>query len=347
MQHTLVLIVYSSASGDNVTLSPRLSPKHGEPVYDPSVKFTTLEGTGINNGTLSYYGVCHNCRSWSGGSVDITSTSQAAIFANGPSGSITNDAGDAPIKYHAEYGAFIMDMTAAAGSAAAPVLGKLSNNTTLSGSKLDGDVKTGKSDTVALIHAVLMIVTFFFLMPLGVLILRVGQSVRWHGINQGLSLLGAVGGSVMGFTTSSSYVRVCPPLHILTSSSNATNMPQSASFSTGHQIIGIAIFAFVLVQFGLGYYHHKIYKRTQQTTKFAPIHVWLGRVILPGAIVDAFLGFPLALDPKFDFILVALVVVLAPTFFVIMYTGSFYCHRQQPGFKLDENPVRSYNMDRM
>lgn len=208
MQHTLILMVYSSASGKNVTLSPRLSPKHGEPVYDPSVKFTTLDGTGIVNGTLSYYGVCHNCRSWTGGSIDVTSTAQAAIFANGPSGSIANDAGDAPIKYHAEYGAFLMDMTAAAGSAAAPVLGALSNTTALLGTKLDGATKTGASDMVALIHAVLMIVTFFFLMPLGVLILRVGQSVRWHGINQGLSLLGAVGGSVMGFTTSSSYVRV-------------------------------------------------------------------------------------------------------------------------------------------
>lgn len=75
--------------------------------------------------------------------------------------------------------------------------------------------------------------------------------------------------------------------------------------------------------------------------------MWLGRVILPGAIVDAFLGFPLALNPKFDLILVALVVVLAPTFFVIMYTGSFYCRRQRPGYKLDENPVGGYNMDRI
>lgn len=207
MQHTLVLMVYASASGNNVTLSPRLAPKHGEPVYEPSIQFTTLAaGTGIANGTLTYSGVCHNCRTWSGGSIDVTSTVQGAIFANGPKGAITSDSGAAPIKYHAEYGAFVMNMTAATGSATLSPLVLLQNNVS-SGTTLDGSFTTGAADNVAVVHAVVMIVTFFVLMPLGVLLLRVGQSAHWHGINQTVSLAGAVGGSVLGFTTSSSYVR--------------------------------------------------------------------------------------------------------------------------------------------
>jgi hypothetical protein len=69
-------------------------------------------------------------------------------------------------------------------------------------------------------------------------------------------------------------------------------------------------------QFILGYIHHRIYKRTQATTKLAPIHVWLGRIVIPAGIANGFLGFPLALNSKYNWALLALVllviIVLAP-----------------------------------
>lgn len=70
-------------------------------------------------------------------------------------------------------------------------------------------------------------------------------------------------------------------------------------------------------QFVLGYLHHRMYKKTQTTTKLAPIHVWLGRAVILGGIVDGFLGFPLASNSKYNFALLACVL------FVVIAVGPF------------------------
>lgn len=78
------------------------------------------------------------------------------------------------------------------------------------------------------------------------------------------------------------------------------------------------------------------------------MHVWLGRVVIVGGVVDAFLGFPLALNPMFDLILAAMVVVLTPTYFVMLYTGSFTCRRHKPFKRMaDENLTSGYVMNRV
>ncbi len=67
-----------------------------------------------------------------------------------------------------------------------------------------------------------------------------------------------------------------------------TAASQSKKFNTPHQIIGILVFVFVIAQLVLGYLHHRIYKKTQQPTKMAPIHVWLGRLVILLGIVNGF-----------------------------------------------------------
>jgi hypothetical protein len=73
----------------------------------------------------------------------------------------------------------------------------------------------------------------------------------------------------------------------------------------------------MIAQFVLGYMHHRIYKRTQSPTKLAPIHVWLGRVVIPAGIANGFLGFPLALNSKYNWALLALILL------VIIVLGPF------------------------
>ena len=70
-------------------------------------------------------------------------------------------------------------------------------------------------------------------------------------------------------------------------------------------------------QFVLGFLHHRMYKKTQATTKLAPIHVWLGRVVVPAGIADGFLGFPLAMNSKYNWALLACVL------FVVVLAGPF------------------------
>lgn len=64
---------------------------------------------------------------------------------------------------------------------------------------------------------------------------------------------------------------------------------QSRNFKDPHQIIGLLVFIFVLGQFTLGFMHHRMFKKSQQPTKLAPVHVWLGRFVILLGVVNAFL----------------------------------------------------------
>ena len=64
---------------------------------------------------------------------------------------------------------------------------------------------------------------------------------------------------------------------------------QTKNFNTAHQVIGIIVFIFILAQFVLGVVHHREYKKTQKPTKFAPIHVWMGRAAIILGVVNGFL----------------------------------------------------------
>ncbi|KAF8850368.1 hypothetical protein BDZ45DRAFT_809191 [Acephala macrosclerotiorum] len=87
------------------------------------------------------------------------------------------------------------------------------------------------------------------------------------------------------------------------------------NFNSAHQIFGLLIVVAVIGQFVLGYMHHRIYKQTQNTTKLAPIHVWLGRFVILAGTINGFLGFPLAPSPQYDGVLAGLVVIVALTSF--------------------------------
>ena len=67
----------------------------------------------------------------------------------------------------------------------------------------------------------------------------------------------------------------------------------------------------MIAQLFLGLAHHRIYKRTHSPTILASTHVWLGRVLILAAIVNGFLGFLLAQNSKFNWLLLAFVVVIA------------------------------------
>lgn len=87
-------------------------------------------------------------------------------------------------------------------------------------------------------------------------------------------------------------------------------------WNSAHQLFGIVIIVAMIGQFILGFMHHRIYKKTQAPTKLAPIHVWLGRVVIPAGIANGFLGFPLALNSKYNWALLTLIlfviIVIAP-----------------------------------
>ncbi|KAK3937408.1 hypothetical protein QBC46DRAFT_392792 [Diplogelasinospora grovesii] len=300
----LVLMIYIDGSGNNVTFSPRISTGHVEPSVYSGLQVETLNGTGIFDDIYIFSGRCSNCRSWSGGSIDVASTGQKMIYATGPVGFVGSDDGDAPIGYHANYGSFTVDMTQAVGRAEAPVINAATSESSAF-VVLGSNAQQGKRDWAAAFHAVIMVLVFVGLMPMGVAMLRIGRWVRWHGINQGVAALGVIVGAGLGIYISRRYNR-------------------SKSFGTPHQIVGLVVLLAVVVQFCLGFWHHRIFKRTQQTTKLAPWHVWLGRVVIVVGILNAFLGFPLALAPGYNYILAGLVIAIVPLFLCLLFWTRFF-----------------------
>lgn len=202
MDDTLMFMVYADSTGQNVTVSPRLSYGHTEPSYTNNVTITVQPGTGIANGNMTVHAICTGCRSWKGGSIDPTSTAQKFIFATGPDGSINSNSGSANIKRHASFGAFTMDLTKAVGAAGIPIIAM---------SDSAGTVQTQDQtdhDFSAPLHAVAMIGAFVVLMPAGVLILRVFKSPRLHGWNQTVSAVVAIIGAMLGIYAGTMYNRV-------------------------------------------------------------------------------------------------------------------------------------------
>ncbi|KAJ0120346.1 integral membrane protein [Diaporthe amygdali] len=311
MPGSLMFMIYPSASGENVTFSPRLATDHTEPEFYPSLDFETLSNaTGLmNKTTYVYSAVCHNCRSWRGGFLDVNSTSQQFIFATGPGGTVGSDSEQASVKLHYEHGAFNMDMLHATGPAGPAVLNVVTADDN-EGATLVGEPTEGMNDWVAVIHAVLMIGCFVGLMPFGILILRLGEWVRWHGVNQGVAMVGVIVGVGLGIKAGTRYNR-------------------TKSFNTAHQVIGIIVFIFILVQFTLGVMHHRVFKKTQTPTKFAPIHVWLGRAVILLGVANGFLGFPLALSPGHNYTLLGLVLAVSSVILALLAMKMVFLRRRQ------------------
>ena len=68
-----------------------------------------------------------------------------------------------------------------------------------------------------------------------------------------------------------------------------TDNIQSRHFNSGHQIFGLLIIIAMIAQSVVGFLNHRIYKQTLSATKLAPIHIWLGRTVIPAGIVNGFL----------------------------------------------------------
>ncbi|KAH7026047.1 uncharacterized protein B0I36DRAFT_329768 [Microdochium trichocladiopsis] len=315
MAGSLMLVMYGSSTGQNITLSPRIAgPGHSEPWYSPDIRVEALPGTDRNNGTAWVYnGVCRNCRSWStpsGGrlGLDVASRSQDMIYATGESGDIWSDDLAQPLRVHMNFGTFAMDMTRTTGTAqddeqdAASLVPQV--NMADSTPELVGTVQGSISVTKyrewkGLLHAVIMVLCFVGLLPFGTFVLRLGGWVRAHAAVQGFAGVLVIVGAGLGMSMSGMYNR-------------------SRNFNTPHQIIGLFVFIFVLGQFTLGLVNHRAFKKTQQKTKLAPVHVWLGRLTILLGIINAFLGFTLSQAVFYNYILAGLVLFIFPLLAVIL-----------------------------
>ncbi|KAG5998691.1 hypothetical protein E4U54_002136 [Claviceps lovelessii] len=283
MKGALYLIIYQSDDGVNVTFSPRVAYDNSEPTYWPDMQYTVVQNnTGVFGDYMYFTAMCTSqCRSWNrrdtnGGWLDVSSPSQKAIYAIGPSEPLLSSSQSAPLKFHQEYGVFSIDMGRTRGAADAPVLNKDSQS---EGTEFVAR-KTGKSDYKATLHGTFMIFFIIGMMNFGVVLLRACGWAKWHAFNQTFAALGVLSGLVLGILTSLLYNRV----------------------------LGYIIVAFILVQLGLGFKHHFEYQKTKAPTLFGKIHVWIGRLVLLLALLNSFFGLNLAQNQTFAMVLSGLLL---------------------------------------
>ncbi len=209
MAGALVLMVYPNADGTNVTFSPRLATRHTEPTPYPDLRVDVLPGTGLVNGTMILSARCHNCRSWPGGAIDVSRSDQPCVYALGPEGAaLSSDDPAAWLRYHEDYGSFTIDLAGATGPAAGAPLLNEADTATSSGAVLAWSAGGGKRDLASLFHALIMIFCFVALMPMGILVIRLGEWVRWHAVNQAIALALVLVGAGLGIYISTLYLRV-------------------------------------------------------------------------------------------------------------------------------------------
>ncbi|KAJ6105048.1 hypothetical protein N7486_003737 [Penicillium sp. IBT 16267x] len=271
MKDSLMIVLYCSADGTNVTVSPRFASGEDEPVYSSSLAVDILDGTGVFDNTMTVNARCSNCTSWATGSLDLQSTSQDWIFGLGPTGSLAamlrSNSKTAGIEQHSKYGVFTMDMVHATGGSG----GLPTSYTTSVGSALSGHV-ISDSNWPSIIHALCACGALILFNPTGVVFLRIlPKSVRWHWINQTLSSALAILGIVIGFYLSTMFTK-------------------SQSYSSSHQVLGILILLAILAQWAMGGWHHLVYRRTQSPTRFGVVHRYFGYVVFFLAVINGGIG---------------------------------------------------------
>lgn len=215
MPGALHLLVYDNGDMTNVTFSPRISYGYYEPAYYDEFEYELLDGTGIFDEHMIVKGRClRDCLTWpakgtDGGRIDVNSTEEMGIYALGPIEGFASDKVDESLKFHAQYGTFIMDMARAHGAERPPPMDDTTRST---GTRLN-EKHVQKADIMSTMHAVIMVLAFVLLMPLGAVMLRIGGWVKWHALNQTISMFLVLAGFGVGIATSLRYQRVrqlCP-----------------------------------------------------------------------------------------------------------------------------------------
>lgn len=148
-----IMVMYA-ASSSNVTVSPRLGKGHFEPSFNSDAQVTLLQGSGIrSDGSMVANVRCDSCTTWSGGSMDVTSSSSNWIMAYKAGSSLDSTDQSANIDQHDTHDQFTLDLTTGTGgSSSNPFISSSdgnSNSNTASGSPTATDsspTATGTSD---------------------------------------------------------------------------------------------------------------------------------------------------------------------------------------------------------
>ncbi|KAF1954855.1 CBD9-like protein [Byssothecium circinans] len=267
-------IMYTSANGNNVTVSTRSNNAgHSMPIHTANTEFELLAGSGVANGVMTANIKCSNCKEWSGGTMDLSDNTPSTswIYAFLPGTPLNTDSVSAMISEHETHGNFNFDRTSHGGPDTNPFLNLTATNTTSTPASGGGDASN--KATIIRAHAVLACLAWAFLFPLGGIMIRL---FSFHGLvwmHAGVQVLG-----------------LC--LYVA-----AVGLGLSVAIGeyTGdkHAVIGLVLFAVFFFQPLSGIVHHTMFKKYISRTLWSHIHLWIGRLGITLGMINAGFGFQL------------------------------------------------------
>ncbi|KAI6890055.1 hypothetical protein KC325_g125 [Hortaea werneckii] len=113
MSGSNMFVVYTSADGNNVTVSPRLGRGQVMPEYNSNADISVLEGSGVSNGVMTANVRCGSCSSWDGGSMDFSSSSSNWIYGYRSGSPLESDSVEESISQHNDANGFTWDLSVA------------------------------------------------------------------------------------------------------------------------------------------------------------------------------------------------------------------------------------------
>lgn len=205
--------------------------------------------------------------------MDFTATSASWIYGTLSGDPIQSDDLSAEISFHDDYGVFDWDLSSARGGSEANPFVSLAatsaTNTTVSASG-----GGGVPDRYIVAHAILACLAVAFVLPVGGIIIRIGNFPNLVAIHTGIQYLG-LAMFIAGFGLGAYYAT------------------EEGYWKEKHAIIGTVVFGLMLSQPLWGIMHHRIYKRIQARSISSWFHLIVGRTVIVLGIVNGGLGLEL------------------------------------------------------
>jgi hypothetical protein len=267
-----MFIMYTSASGQNVTISPRLGKGNFEPEYNPEARIELLSGSGISDGKMVANIKCSSCRSWQGGSMDFTGDSGRWIYAYKTGSSIASDDLSEDIPQHNDAESFTWDMTSAKGGDRD--INPFVVTRTPPSSITTSSTTPSTTSSIATIHAILATLTFIALLPLGGILIRITSIPHLIQIHAACQSLGLI-------------------LYTIALGMGIWLARTTDVLATKHPIIGIILFFALLSQPLTGLLHHRRFRQFGVRTAPSFAHITVGRVAIVLGMVNGGFGLQL------------------------------------------------------
>lgn len=288
-----IFIMYTSADGQNVTVSPRLGVGHVEPEHDSSdtAQITLLEGSGVSNGKMVANVRCSNCNSWNGGTMDFRGSNAQWIYAAKRGSALNSDDLGEELSQHDINDEFTWDFSSAKGgndvnpfvaaaSSGTPNGANTSNtpntsNTTTTTSSSLGYSVPSNINQIMMAHGILASLAFVILFPVGGMLVRLANFSGFVRVHICIQLL--------------AYAVFLAAFGLGAYMSNLFSLT-----SNRHPIIGIIVLVLIFFQPIFGYMHHRLIKKNGRRNVWSFVHITIGRVAIILGIINGGLGLALA-----------------------------------------------------